>query len=313
MQMNRIPYTLLLLLVASCTHRRDDIVCETYVHRYGVELPPEEWEARGRHGQVFSTLKDGVTVAQTYDSGILHGETTYTYPHRDTIQKREFYDQGALTQEILTYSNGLPYKQVTHHSPKSQTSVIWYDSGVPQCEENYENGLLVYGKYFNLNHAQEAIVEDHNGTRICRSRDGGLESTDEIQNGHMVQRTTYHPNKTPASIIPYVNGAAEGQKRTFQLGGEPNTIEEWKNGYQHGNTILFEDGERCAVIPYVQGCKHGKESRYRDGETVVEEISWVYDRRHGPSYSYIGNVKNTDWYFQDKHVNKQTFEALSNQ
>lgn len=312
--MKAIPYLALLLLATACSsHRDDDVVSETYVHRYGVPLPADEWEDRGQQGQVVSARKDGVVVSRTYETGILHGETTYTYPHRDTIEKREFYDQGNVTQEVWNYSNGLPYKQVTHNSPTHQETTVWYENGVPQSQESYQNDKLVAGEYFTPSHVQEGIVDNQNGTRIKRDRFGNLESVDEIKEGSMSQRTTYHPNGTPEAVTPYVQGEPEGQRLTYHPGGEPATIESWKKGEQHGNTAVFQDGERVADVPYVNGQRHGTEYRYRDGEHVAEEVTWVKDVRHGPTQSYVGNTKNTSWYFQGKPVNKQTFDAMSNQ
>lgn len=316
MKKSHFPYAIaILLLTAGCNSGyREDVVCETYVHRYGVELPPEEWSERGQHGQVVSTLKDGVTVSRTYDSGVLHGETTHTFPHRDTIQKREIYDQGILTQEFLCHSNGLPYKQTIHTAPARQSTIVWYDSGAPQCKEEYENGMLVQGEYFTLNNSQETFVTNQNGTRICRDPYGELEHVDEIKNGQIQVRTTYHPNGTPSAITPYINGQPEGQKRLFLPDGQPKAIETWVKGQQHGATTLFENGEKCGELPYVYGKIHGTEYRYRDdGKVIVSETSWMQGRKHGPSYAYVGDVKKTDWYYKGRLVNKQTYDALRSQ
>jgi antitoxin component YwqK of YwqJK toxin-antitoxin module len=316
MKTNYLPYALILLaLTTSCRSCRDDVVCEKYVHRYGVELPPEEWSQRGRHGQVVSAMKDGVVVSRSYESGTLHGDTTYTFPHRDTIQKKECYEQGRLTEEFHNHSDGLPHKQITHNSPNSRTEVIWYDNGSPQCQEQYENNSLVSGTYFNSANSSEAEVADQNGMRVRRDRYGELISVDNIQNGQMVQRTTYHFNGTPQSLTTYVNNKAHGQRRTYLPTGEPSTVEQWQNDSQHGMTTAFEHGQKYAVIPYVYGKKHGVERRYRsDGETVAEKINWVQDCRHGPSYAYINGNEKVTWYFQGRPVvNKQTFDALCNQ
>ncbi|WP_068467102.1 toxin-antitoxin system YwqK family antitoxin [Candidatus Protochlamydia phocaeensis] len=319
MKARHFPYALAFLLMAAtaCQSRcpeREEIVCETYTHRYGVPLPPDEWEDRGQHGQVVSTRRDGVVVSKTYEAGILHGETTYSFPHRDVTQHKQMYEQGTLTQEWFYYPNGMPQQQIIYEAPGKQTLVVWYEGGAPQCKEEYENSYLVRGEYYNPSNLEESRVEDQNGLRTRRDAYGQLQSVDEIRNGKMVLRTTYHPNGAPATMTPYANNVIEGQRRTYYLGGEPATVEEWTNNCQHGNTVVFENGEKCADISYVKGRRQGMERRYRDnGQTLVQEVTWVQGKRHGPCYSYIGNTTQTDWFFQDRKVNKATFDALSNQ
>lgn len=304
----------LLLLTASCQPNQScDVVDETYVHRYGVPLTPSDWAERGQHGQVVSTLKNGVVVCRNYESGVTHGETTYTFPHRETIHKKEVYDQGSLIEETWHYSNGMPERQVSHQSPHAHTVLKWYDGGVPQCKEEYENGSLRRGEYWTTNNLTESVIHEGEGTRLCRDPYGQLQSRDEIREGQMVNRTTFHRNGSPESINPYVNGVIEGQRRTFHPAGEPNTCEEWVNNCQHGWTQVYENGEKYADVSYVNGQKHGLEKRYRNEDTLVEEISWVQDKKHGPCHSYVGNTKRTDWYFQNQKVNKPTYDALRNQ
>jgi antitoxin component YwqK of YwqJK toxin-antitoxin module len=303
------------ICLASCqtSSYQDEVVSETYVHRYGVPLDPVDWSARGRHGQVVSTLKDGVVVARTYDSGVLHGETSYTYPHSDFTHKREVYDRGQLKQEMWYYESGGPHQQIEYIGDDRHTMINWYENGVPQAKEEYERQHLLQGEYYTISNQVESRVNDGQGTRTQRDGYGQLISIDAIENGQMVQSTMYHANGAPASIMSYVNGTAQGQKRTFLPGGEPHTIEEWKNGYQHGNTIVFQNGAKYADVPYRYGQKHGMEKRYRDEIALVEEISWVENQRHGPTYSHVGNEQKTTWYVQGKPATKAMYDAYEHQ
>lgn len=302
-----------LLLMTGCQPNCSDVVCETYVHRYGVPLAPDDWSERGEHGQVISMRKDGVVVCKTYESGILNGETTYTFPHRDAIAKKEIYAQGQLVQEVHYYPNGLPNRQVTYEDPAAEHVLTWYESGAPQSKEFYANGLLVQGEYLNPSQLQESVVLDQNGSRTLRDDYGQLISIDEIQNGQMILRRTYHPNGAPAAVTPYVNGVIDGTKRTYQMGGEPATQEEWSGNNQHGNTVVFENGEKAADLPYMKGQIHGMERRYRDGQILVQENNWVQGYKHGPCCTYINGTTQTDWYFKGRRVNRGEYEALSNQ
>lgn len=314
MKINRLVYTgSLLLLCASCQRGSQDVVSETYVHRYGVQLPAQDWAARGQSGQVVSVRKDGVVETRSYDAGILHGECYYSYPHREAIQTREQYDQGNLVKEVVNYPNGAPQTQTVHSGPTQQEVTYWYENGVPKGNEIYENGLLLKGEYFTYNHEKESAVDDYNGIRTNRDSFGQLMSRDDIQNGQLLRRTTYHPNGAPQSITPYVNGVIQGQKLTYQPAGEPDTVEEWVGGVQQGNTEVYLTGEKFADVPYRNGQKNGVEKRYRDGEVLVEEINWVQGVQHGPSISYVGGEPRTDWYFQGRKVSKSAYDALKNQ
>lgn len=300
----------LLIAATSCQNKsRDDVVCETYLHRYGVEMSADDWSSRGKDGCVVSTRKDGVIETKNYEGGLLHGEATYTFPHLDTVQKKEYYNNGQISNVVEHHPDGIPHKQTTYQTPQSQSVVIWYDNGVPHAKEEYENGALVQGQYFNPANQQESSVTNQSGQRLNRDRYGQLISQDQIENGQMISSTTFHPNGSPSSVSPYANGVVHGQRKTFLPGGEPSTIEMWEDGVQQGNTIVYKNGEKYADVPYKFGKKNGVEQRYRNGQDPVEQVTWENDQRHGPSHAY----GNTTWYFQDKQVNKAQYDALRNQ
>lgn len=317
--MKRAPYFIFLILLvslASCQTGRDpsdEVVCET-VHRYGVPLDPQDWSERGQNGQVISMRNDGVAVTRSYDEGVVHGDCTYTFPHRDVVQKREVYHQGVLQQENFHYSNGLPERQVAHEAPQKKVVTAWYESGSPKALEEHINGSLIRGEYYNANHQLESRVDDSSGSRINRDGQGQLVALDEIENGQVKKNTTYHPDGTPAAMTPYVQNTVEGERRTYFPGGEPATIEQWSNNRQHGPTAVYEQGEKRADVPYKNGLKNGIEKRYRSDQTVAQEINWVQGKQHGPAYTYIGNTKQTTWYYKGKSVpNKQTYDMLNSQ
>lgn len=301
-------------VLSSCQTRNDcnEVVCGT-VHRYGVPLEPEDWSARGQCGQIVSMRKDGAVVNRNYDNGILHGECTYTFPHRDVVQKREVYDQGNMTQQQIHYASGVPQRQTNYEGPNRQSVMVWYENGAPHARETIENGQLIHAEYYDFDQQLESNVENGYGLKTRRDGQGQLQSIETIQNGQKILDTTYHPNGAPAAVTPYSNGVIEGERRTYLLGGEPATVEKWVGNVQHGTMQEFEHGEKRADIPFVNGRKNGIERRYRDdGQTVVQEVTWVQGQRHGPTYNYIGGTTTTDWYFRNKQVpNKATFDMLS--
>jgi len=302
-----------LFLLNSCQRQCcDDIVCETYVHRYGMPLDPQDWSSRGQDGQVISTRKDGVVVCTSYEAGVLNGETTLTFPHRDTIAKRYTYLNGVLMQETDYYSNGMPQKQMIHEGT-TQHQLGWYENGAPQFKEIYLEGSLVSGEYLNEAQQTASSVTDYNGVRTLYDDYGQLLYVDEIQNGQMTTRRTFHPNGTPASVTPFVNGIIEGKRFTYCMGGEPATVEEWSTNCQHGNTEVFENGEKIADQPYEFGQIHGVERRYREGNCLVQENRWIQGEKHGACQNYFNEMKQTQWFFKGRPVNRSTYEALCSQ
>lgn len=311
--MNRCALLAAALALASCNrnyYNECPVVEETFVHRYGMEVPECQWNASGAHGQVISTLKNGVVVTKTYDTGNLHGQTSYTFPHNAAIQKIEDYDRGVLTKETIFYLSGLP-QQETLFSEKGKIINTWYEAGSPKSREEYNNDYLVKGEYYSPEHQLETVVENGSGTRTRRDSYGLLVSVDKITNGHLALSSTFHPNGSPKEITPYRNDFIEGERKTFFPAGEPNTIETWVAGNQQGMTISFQNGEKVAEIPYKKGLKNGIERHFRDGDKLVEEITWVDGKKHGPCRTFLGNTINTDWYFQNQPVNKGTFDLMS--
>jgi antitoxin component YwqK of YwqJK toxin-antitoxin module len=314
--LNLLTLSALLLIVNACQstpQRRTpcDIVDETYVHKYGVEVAPDDWASRGQHGQVVSTLKNGVVVTKSYTGGILEGDTSYTFPQSSTIDKIETYSQGVLVKEAFNYISGSPKKEIIYPSPNQQMATTWYDNGSPMSNEEFINGRLAQAQYYNPNHQVEARVVEGEGIRIVRDDFGQKIASDTIKNGQLTIKTTYHPNGAPHEVISHANNEYDGEKRTYHPGGEPNTIETWNNGKLNGTFTVFQNGEIFSQIPYVNGKKNGIERHYKDGTVVVEEISWVNDQKHGPSNVYVGDKVQTNWFFQDKPVSKVGFDNLS--
>lgn len=315
--MRSLYYTGLVVLTlstAACTRNQcDNVVGETYVHKYGVAVPSEYWTSQGQDGAVISTLADGVVVTRSYSAGFLNGETTYTFPHRQQIQKKETYLQGALINEVEYFLDGSPQQEIIYDSSQGiKTVSIWYIGGSPKSIEKYTGDLLRSGEYYTTTNQKDAVVDNYSGIRLIRDDYGLITATDTIESGRQKLRTTYHPNNSPKELITYQNGVEEGYKKTFHPAGEPNTIEQWSGGAQNGVTVVFQHGQKFAEVPYVNGNKHGVEKRYRDGQSVVQEISWEEGLLHGPSTSYVGDTAKTDWYYKGNMTTEVNYNFMIN-
>lgn len=315
-----IPFVVLVAIASSCAPQNstnNGVLDETYIHKYGVAVPPDFWAASGEHGSVVSTMADGVVVTKNYTSGILQGTTTYTFPHSSQVEKEEFYRDGVLIKEMKFFVDGTPKEETVFDiDPQTSTELktvsSWYFGGTPRCVERYQGPLLCAGKYYTVSNQHDATVENFTGTRLVRDEYGHLVSRENVQNGQLVLRTTYHSNGTPKDKIPYKNGVVEGVKQTFYSAGEPDTVEEWVAGQQHGLTVIYQHGEKFAEVPYLNGSKNGVENRYRDGKDLVQKISWRNNQLHGPSITYVGDTEKTEWYYLGGLKNKGEYDFLIN-
>lgn len=302
--------------VSTACQRQDmytvPVVEETYVHKYGVEVPSYDWQERGQNGQVITTLGNGVLVTKNYSNGILDRDSTYSFPHSNAIEKVETYDQNKLIKTTLNYPSGATMQEVDYASDGSRGIVSWYENGASKSvEELNPSGMLIHGEYRDQSGKLDSQVDNSEGTRTVRDNYGQLVSRDTIQNGMMTLSSAYHPNGTPSEVIPYRNGAIEGQHRTYLPAGEPNTVGTWVDGKQNGITIVYKNGEKFAEVPYVNGMKNGVERRYRDGNILIEEICWKNDQKHGPDKVYIGgNNVQTSWFYDGQPMSEDKYLKL---
>lgn len=300
--------------IAGCARapfETDTVVTEQYIHKYGFEVPGDDWEERGRDGSVITTLSSGVVVHRNFAQGELDGEVTYTYPYNDIIQRREVYSQGMLLKRLEYNAYGSPQKEVIYQGPEKFTTKLWYNVGEPRSVETYVQGKLEEGIYFTPNNEIESKVQNGSGWAVERTVFGELISKSKIVNGERSIRRTFYPNGAPEWDETYVNDRLEGERTHYLLAGEPDFVERYKAGQKSGMTITFNAGEKLAETPYVNGMKEGVEKKYRNGRDLVEEITWKKGQRHGPSNTYVGGSKKVDWYFEDRAVTEAVFQKLS--
>lgn len=287
------------------------VIDEAYVHKYGVPVPHEDWDARGRSGKILTTLKSGVVVAKNYQKGILEGETTYTFPHSDTIEKSELYSNDRRVKETNYYRSGAPKQEIVYMASNAKSALEWYENGSPKSSEEYIGERLMKGEYYTSNYQTDYKINDGFGQKPNRDQYGHMDGVNTYENGELTMTTTYYSNGVPKEMIPYAQGIVDGQLKTFLAGGEPKTIEEWSFGVKNGVTTLFENGEKIAEVPYTYGLKNGVEKRFRNNVQLVEEITWINDVKHGPHTTYIGSREQTDWYFKGEIVTETAFERMT--
>lgn len=288
----------------------DQVVSQTFVHKYGFETSEKDWEAREQDGQVVSMLKTGVKVSRSFENGKLHGLTTYTFPHSSVIERQQLYDEGILLKEQANDAAGMPIREEVYEFDNRTIITLWDDKGVPLSIEEYDDEVLAEAKYYTAEHELEATVFNGNGERIKRDRTGLLISRDEMKNGHMFCRTTFHPNGNIHTISHYENYQLHGKQAKFTASGKPLMELNWDHSVLEGLKTIYRNGQKIAIIPYIMGKKHGTELHYDDLGFLTAEIQWRNDKKHGPTILHSEESTDTEWFFKGQAVNADKFKIL---
>jgi antitoxin component YwqK of YwqJK toxin-antitoxin module len=308
-----LPALLFTIIVSSSCVRQsyeNEVIEEKYIHPYGLTVPRSHWEEAGQCGKVVQTLRDDIICTQSYEGGLLNGETTYTFPGSNIVEKRELYSQGHLVKVVFYYMSGKPQQEIAEDPSKVLAITHWYEDGRIKSYEKQSAGLLTYGEYYDRQGRRISSIEAGYGEKITQDPHGLLLFKDTFKNALLESRTVYYSNGTPKEIIPYRNGVVEGLKKTYYPGGEPKTFETWSGGKQEGVTMVFAEGQKEREISYVDGRKNGISKLFENGEIVIEEQTWKDDVLHGPSFTKVDNRSVTEWYYKGNKVTKGYYDSF---
>jgi antitoxin component YwqK of YwqJK toxin-antitoxin module len=304
----------LVAFFASACHKNksdDQVVSQTYIHKYGYAVSQEEWEGKNYPGQIISTLRNGTVITATYENSELNGPCTYTYPHSQTIEKYVLYKQGVPVKEILYDIKGMPIQETAQLTPNRSSLTMWYADGVPRSVEEYEKEELIEGQYFNTSNEVEARVQNGSGLRIIRDTFGNLACKDNIEKGFLAKRESFYPNGNPECIATYERGQLNGERKTFTLEGEPVALEEWIKGHLHGTSTYYKNGAKELEVSYLYGKKSGWENHYIDGSTLSRQVSWDQDVKHGPEIFFVPDGKKIIWNYNGREVSRNRYEEMT--
>ncbi|NGX56448.1 MAG: hypothetical protein K1060chlam5_00691 [Candidatus Anoxychlamydiales bacterium] len=296
----------------SCNKDNDsNVVTQHFVHKYGFDMSEDEWQDREKEGQSISVLDSGVTVTNSYDNGMLHGATTYTYPNSETIDTLYVYDQGSLVKEVSHDATGLPYKEEVYELDTKKTVTFWDKNGVPISVEQYEDEKLINGKYYKPDNDIEASIQNGSGIRIKRDRDGELISKDTVEKGNLFSRTTYHPNGAIKSKMSFDGYQLHGEQLNYSPTGTVLMEMNWKHGELDGMKYVYQSGKKIKEIPYSNGKKNGVERHFDENSRLLVEIHWENDKKHGSHRVYSEENTDIKWYYKGKAVSLKKFEDFN--
>lgn len=309
--MRSIIFILGAITLVSCSKQQhSDVVAKTFYHKYGFEVAESEWQMRHKNGKVVTELESGITLTETFENGVLNGETTKTFPHSTTIQKKLVYDDGAILKEILYDKEGNPIWQKDFEFEGQIIKTSWNTAGTPLSVEEFKDDKLMEAKYFTSEHEEEASVNNGFGKKIKRNRSGLLLYQEVIEDGIMTKRITYHPNGKIHSESSYKDLQLHGPQKTYSPKDELLSLTHWNEGILDGEKIFFHKGKKSQVISYLNGKKHGLEIHYNKGEPKAE-IQWKHGVRHGSAKFFKDNHTSIKWYFEDQEVTRNQYENLN--
>ncbi len=298
-------------LIAGCQRQKNaNVISERYIHKYGYDISKDEWESSRFPGQVMTTLRNGVCIVSSYEDGVLHGPTTYTYPYSKTIHTLQMFDKGRLVKKTTNDLSGIPQMDELYLTQDRVKVTRWYKSGTPLSVEEWENDKLVAAEYYSpLNQVEYRITEGR-GVKLIRDAQQCPIAKETIEDGEIVFRESLHPNGCPYRLTPLCDGLLNGEVREYAPSGEPVLIEHWSLGEQEGLCTYFQNGCKYLERNYRQGQLHGIERRYVDGETLIEETEWLEGQRHGPSTVYYDGIATTQWFYNNVAVSAEKYKTL---
>ncbi len=299
-----------LLFSCASNNSLDQVVSQTYVHKYGFDVSEEEWEERAQDGQVVTMLKNGVKITRSFENGHLHGPTTYSFPHSNVTEKLMVYDQGTLLKEAVNDPAGMPIREEIYEFDNRKIVTLWDEKGSPLSIEEYEDEILVEGKYYDSNHDLESQVEGGFGERTKRDRSGLLIEKDAIESGLIASRTTFHPSGQIHTVSHYHDYQLHGEQLKYTASGKPLMKLTWNHGVLDGLKIVYRNGTKVAEIPYVSGQKHGMEVHFDDLGNLTAEIHWKNDKKHGCSKFFSEETTDSEWFFKGQSVNAERYQML---
>ncbi len=306
-----IVFPVIAMILVSCGDGSNkQVISQRYVHKYGYDVSKDEWKSELHPGQVVTTLRDGKTITESYEDGLLHGPRTETYPHSQTVQVLEQYAKGTLTKRTNYNVRGVPQKEEVFKGDNHIMVTTWYQTGTPKSREEFKENILVNGQYLNLTNETDSRIENGTGERTIRNQSGDILSKEVFNNYTLTYAETYYPNNTPHTTVSYDNKLLHGEKKEFAMTGEPLLVENYYKGAKHGLSTYYQNGYKYLEVPYGQGLKNGVERHYIDGEIIVEETEYRNGIKQGTSILYCDGSAKTTWYFEDQPVSRSKYEQL---
>ncbi len=257
---------------------------ETYVVEGLGDLSESAQEGWIFHGTTQAFDKTGNLLASfEYDKGLLHGQGIKYHPNGcigQTIQ----YAHGEIHGALITYDDvGNQISEMTYCRGKREGEFVFKGTQVVPCyEEEYENGFLMKGLYY-----------DFEGDEVA-----------SIQNGFGMK--PYYQNGILLQLQEYQAGKPEGEVKSFSEKGLLTAkyyLHEWK---KHGLETLYHKESDVPMIEmmWYEDEIHGMVKTFYPDRTLESQKEMFHNEKHGPSIAWYrdGNLMLMEEYENDTLV-----------
>ncbi len=296
---------------SSCFNQNADssILSQSYIHKYGFEVSKTEWKERNENGKIITAYADGSSETNSYENGILHGVCTLTYPQNQKVKETSEYNKGILYKKTFFNPEGFPMREELYETDKTILT-LWDKKGVPLAKEEYQEGKLIKGHYFNSSNILESSIANGKGTRVKRDENGNLLYKELFEDGTLATRTNFHPNGKAETISHFKDYQLHGQQTTFSPSGSLIREAYWQNGQLHGKETCYRNGRKFLEVAYNNGQKDGVEKEYYQGY-LVREVPWKNGLKHGMERIRYRDYTDIHWYFNGKIVDLAKYKQLN--
>lgn len=220
---------------------------------------------------------------------------------------------------LMLYHDGMParfwsYKDHKEHGLQKE----WYPDGKVMSEEDFENGRIVTGRYWDIDGRLLGQIDKGTGKKVLirESYDHAgfsIRTITEYRNGLKDGIESWYQDyvkglKREESL--YKEGKLHGKKTGWRTDGTKNYEYNYRNGQEHGDKIFWHaNGRIQSVSTYVDGKQVGSwTTYYENGNKATEHVN-EYTSTWYPSGQLMVQKK----YSEGSVVDAESFDTFGNQ
>lgn len=237
-----------------------------------------------------------------YEKGVLEGTSIYFYPSGE-IEKEIPFKKNILEGELIEYhlSGNIRSKTTFQNGKKNGISFGYFTNGKSSWSEEYREGLLLKGSYWNLS-----------GDLVCEVEDGR-------------GRQASYINDSVALLVEIRRGIAEGIVKKFNSRGDLLGSYFIKNGKKQGEEIEYflpeeYEGEGKEIkaklsVQWDQDAIHGiVKTWYVNGRTQSQR-EYCHNQKQGSSVAWYknGSIMLVEEYEQGQLVKGSYYKKNQNE
>lgn len=234
------------------------------------DLSPTAVETWLFDGHALAWNEEGNLIADiSYNKGKLHGDSLYYHDNGKIWKKIEYLGGQIDGTSDIYLENGMLLQSTSHLAGfKHGSSIRYWECGRLACKEEYNEGRLLAGVYFDIDANLVSEVTDGNGFRAVFGKET-ISELDEIRNG--IQEGEVKIYGTDKLLI-----------RTFHV----------KNGLKHGEEVEYFTTPTTRHLPKIS--IHWYENK------IQGPVKTWYDNGMQESQREMSNNKKngiaTGWY-----------------